>query len=152
MKHLTLTRDMHTVTETEGVLTFGDATLYTIERPWIATDPGGKPFASCVPAGRYRLRPHVHHGNDVVALVNDGHAVYYMNADRPNEVGRYKVLIHAGNWVDDVVGCIAPGRKRVNSDRGPMVTSSRAAMKTIMEYIGGENAALTINWKDGEPE
>jgi len=152
MKTLNLLRDLWTHTETEGVLTFGDATLYTIERPWIATDPGGKPFQSCIPAGRFILRPHVHHGTDVVALVNPGHAVYYMNADRPNEVGRYKVLIHAGNWVDDVVGCIAPGSSRADSPQGPMVTSSKNSMKKIMEYIGAESAVLNISWKSGEPE
>ena len=151
MKQLNLIRDRWTNTETEGVLTFGDATLYTIERPWIATDPGGKPFQSCIPAGTYNLRPHIHHDKEVVALVNAGHGVYYMNADRPNEVGRYKVLIHAGNWVDDVVGCIAPGKTRTMSDRGPMVTSSSDSMKRIMEYLDGDQAVIHISWKNEEP-
>jgi hypothetical protein len=151
MKTLHLVRDRWTHTETEGVLTFGDATFYTIERPWIATDPGGKPFESCIPAGRYMLRPHVHHGDDVVALVNEGHAVYYMNEDRPNEVGRYKVLLHTGNWSADVVGCIAPGKLRSASGKGPMVTSSRDTMKKVMEYIDGDAAVLNISWQAEEP-
>ncbi len=153
MKTLDLIRDRWTHTETEGVLTFGDATLYTIERPWIATAPGGEPFKSCIPAGRYALRPHKRgNGDDVVALVNAGHAVYYLNADRPSEVGRYKILIHSANWVHQVVGCIAPGVSRTASDKGRMVTSSRASMKKSMEYIGDESAVLNISWKNGEPE
>ena len=153
MKELDLIRDLWTHTETQGVLTFGDVTLYTIERPWVATSPGGEPFKSCIPAGRYILRPHKRgNGDDVVALVNAGHAVYYLNADRPSEVGRYKILIHSANWVHQVVGCIAPGSSRANSDNGPMVTSSRASMKKIMEYIDGDSAVLNISWKGVEPE
>ena len=153
MKELNLIRDRWTHTETEGVLTVGNATLYTIERPWIATDPGGKPNKSCVPAGRYFLRPHTRSsGAEVVALVNPGHAVYYMAADRPSGIGRFKVLIHSGNWVEDVIGCIAPGSGRSGSDKGPMVTSSRSAVASIMSYIGDESAVLNISWKDGEPE
>ena len=153
MKELNLIRDRYTHTETEGVLTFENVTLYTIERPWIATAPGGEPFKSCIPAGRYLLRPyHRGNGDDVMALVNAGHGVYYMNADRPNEVGRYKILIHSANWVHQVVGCIAPGASRTDSAKGRMVTSSRASMKKIMEYIGDESAVLNISWKNGEPE
>ena len=152
MQELELIRDRWTHTETEGVLTFENVTLYTIERPWIATAPGGKPFKSCIPAGRYALRPHKRgNGDDVVALVNAGHAVYYMNADRPHEVGRYKILLHSANWSFQVVGCIAPGKSRAQSDKGPMVTSSRASMKQIMEYIDGDEAVINITWKDGEP-
>ena len=127
--------------------------LFRSERPWIETAPGGEPEKSCVPAGRYILRPH-HRGNgdDVVALVNPGHGVYYMNADRPNAVGRFKILIHSANWVHEVIGCIAPGVGRLNSDKGRMVTASRASVKKIMEYIGDESAVLNISWKDGEPE
>ena len=88
---------------------------------------------------------------DVVALVNEGHAVYYMNEDRVGEVGRYKVLLHTGNWSTDVVGCIAPGRLRSASGKGPMVTSSRATMKKVMEYIDGDAAVLNISWQAEEP-
>lgn len=145
MKRLTLTRDLPSPTETQGILSFGDVSLNTIERPWIATDPGGKPNESCVPAGRYRLIQHVRpNGDDVVALVNHGLGVYRYREDRTNEVGRFLILIHKGNWSSDVVGCIAPGLTRQSSSRGPMVGSSKAAMKQIMDYLDGEDGELDI--------
>ena len=153
MKELNLIRDRWTHTETEGVLTFGDATLYTIEQEWRPTDPGGQPNNSCIPAGRYNLRPHTRpNGDEVIALVNPGHAVYYKASDRPNGIGRFMILGHSGNWSSDVIGCFAPGTGRSNSDKGPMVTSSKAAMKKIMEYINGDEAVINITWKEGEPE
>ena len=76
----------------------------------------------------------------MVALVNPGLGVYYQAADRPNGVGRYLILIHAGNTHKDVIGCIAPGLEKV----GAGVGSSRAAMKKIMEYIGDDEAELII--------
>jgi len=153
MKELNLTRDKWSHMEVMGVLTFGDETLQTIERPWVPTEPGGKPYQSCIPAGRYNLRFHDHHGKKVVALVNPGHAVFYRDEDRDGGVGRFMILIHVGNWVDDVVGCIAPGNARATSGDGrPMVTSSKDSMKMIMEYIGDDDAQIIIDWINGEPE
>ncbi len=152
MKFLTQIRDDWSDTETMGVLTFGGKTLQTIERPWISTDPGGKSRESCIPAGRFLLRPHARRNGDVVvALVNPGHAVYYLDEDRPN-VGRFLILIHSANWVHQIMGCIAPGKTRTQSDQGMMVTSSRSAMRQIMEYIDGDEAVIDITWKHGEPE
>ena len=149
---LSLFREISTATETQGVLLFGDEKLFTLERPWIPTKPGGEPFKSCIPSGRYTLRSHLRaNGDTTLALVNPGHAVYYREADRFNDVGRYKVLIHSANWVDQIVGCIAPGLERTSSDRGPMVTSSRSAMQVILDHIGDDSAIINVNWQDGEP-
>lgn len=127
-----------------GVLTCGGVNLHTIEKPWIPTHPGGAPFKSCVPAGMYRLVPHTRaNGDKVVALVNPGLGVYYQDADREG-AGRYLILIHSGNWSTDVVGCIAPGVDRSVSDQGPMVTKSRMAMRIIMDYLGSDEAEITI--------
>lgn len=145
MKRLTLVRESPTATEIRGRLEFNGQTLYTIERPWLPTAPGGKPFESCVPAGKYQLILHLRSNGDTVpALINAGLGVCYTRVDRVNGVGRYKVLIHSGNWVDDVVGCIAPGTGRTISNGKPMVTSSRKAMSRIMEYIGDGPAELEI--------
>ena len=147
MKTLTLLREASTDVETMGRLTFNNTTLYTVEQEWRPTAPGGEPFNSCVPAGRYELRKHVRpNGQTVVALVNPGLGVYYEQMDRPSRVGRYLILMHPGNTHEDVVGCIAPGLGRSNQ----MVTNSRDAMKKIMEYIGDEPAELII--KDFESE
>jgi len=147
MKTLVLQREEPTDVETMGRLYLGDKTLHTVEQEWRPTAPGGESFNSCVPAGRYDLIKHVRpNGQEVVALVNPGLAVFYEDLDRPSSVGRYLILIHPGNTHADVVGCIAPGLGRSNQ----MVTSSRDAMKKIMEYIGDEPAELII--KDFEAE
>lgn len=141
MKNLLLQREPSTDSETMGRLTFNNTTLHTVEQEWRPTAPGGEPFNSCVPAGRYTL---IHHlrpsGKKSLALVNPGLGVYYEDLDRPNKVGRYLILIHPGNTHKDVVGCIAPGLGRVDS----MVTSSRKAMKKIMDYVGDDDAELLI--------
>ena len=124
-----------------GELSIGAHVLHTVEQEWRPTAPGGEPFNSCVPAGQYRLIPHVRPSGDrVVALVNHGLGVFYEEMDRIREVGRYLILIHAGNTSDDVVGCIAPGMSR----DGEFVGSSRNAMAIIMAEIGDEPAELLI--------
>lgn len=135
---------------TMGYFTFGQHTQATIERPWIPVDEhhGGKPFESCVPAGVYQLRKHVRSsGRVVVALENHLLSVYYSKIEMPTEGGRYKVLIHSGNWVKNVVGCVAPGLARsLTTDH--QVNASRPAMTQLMAFLdnGDAEAQLTIRW------
>jgi hypothetical protein len=76
----------------------------------------------------------------VLALRNSDLGVYYQQGEVPDEGGRYLILIHAGNWLRNVVGCIAPGMTRIIDDDGnPMVTSSRATMRIIMNAFNSEN-------------
>ena len=132
-----------------GLLTFDGVTLETLERPWIPTSPGGKPFVSCVPAGRYELIYHTRpKGEEVVALINPGLAVYYLSTERPHRVGRYKILFHAANWLHEINGCVAVGQGRAITDQGPMVTRSRDAMAQVMDWLDGDDAELLI--KDSE--
>ena len=142
MKEIILTREAPTNTETMGRLLLGDETiLHTVEQEWRPTAPGGEPFNSSVPAGRYSLITHIRpDGKKVVALVNPGLGVYYEEKDRPKQCGRYLILIHPGNTSRDVVGCIAPGFGRSNN----VVTHSRDAMKKLMDYIGDDEATLLI--------
>ena len=141
MKKLYLRREQSTDTETMGRLQFNMETVHTVEQEWRPTAPGGEPNNSCVPAGHYKLVPFVRpNGDKVVALVNPGLGVYLNANDRPSRVGRYLILIHAGNTVKDVIGCIAPGLGR--SDQS--VTSSRDAMKKIMAYMGDDEGELII--------
>jgi hypothetical protein len=141
MKRLTLIRDLPTSKETQGWLTAAELKFATIERPWIPTSPGGKPEESCVPAGLYKLESHSRpNGDKVVALVNHGLGVYHY----PSGVGRSLILIHSGNWVTDVIGCIAPGLERGDNPMLPMVKRSKEAMQVIMGYIGDGPAELLI--------
>ena len=144
---LRLKRYSYSPTETEGILEFRDGhTLATIEQPWVP-DPngakGGKPFASCIPDGMYKLQPWVRpDGAMVYIIVNPDLGVYKLPSDVPDTGGRYLCLIHKANWTTDIEGCIAPGLRRApmtNPATGKMaqaVGSSGAAMTTLNERIG----------------
>lgn len=130
MAVLKLVRFAYTPTETQGIL---NDKWYTIERPWIkGPHPGGLSFESCIPDGSYKLIPHTRpNGDKVVALVNPRLGVWYQKDERPDVWGRYLVLIHSGNYVEHVVGCIAPGLSRTIYQNRMMVGASRAAMSQI---------------------
>ena len=130
MAVLKLVRFAYTPTETQGIL---NDKWYTIERPWIkGPHPGGLSFESCIPDGSYKLIPHTRpNGDKVVALVNPSLGVWYQKDERPDVWGRYLVLIHSGNYVEHVVGCIAPGLSRTIYQNRMMVGASRAAMSQI---------------------
>ncbi len=149
MKHILLEREPCSHTETEGFMSWPGVVVATIEQEW-REDPmrkGGESNNSCVPAGTYKLIPHTRPGNvQVVALVNEDLGVYYLEDDLPDEGGRFLILCHVANWAHDVVGCIGPGIGKADSAQGPMVTSSKAAMKKLMDYIDGDDAVLEIRW------
>jgi hypothetical protein len=134
MKQLLLNRYCYSDTETEGTLWLDDeTTLCSLERPWIGGLPGGMPFESCVPDGEYELIPHSRpNGDKVYALRNPDLDVYYTQQERGDRPGRYLILIHAANWVEQVVGCIAPGLTRTIAENKRMVRSSRIAVQQIM--------------------
>ncbi len=135
MKTARIYREARTDIATEGILEFDGVSLFTIERPWIPTWPGGRRYESCIPAGEYDLVPHTRpNGQRVVALVNPGLAVYHHQDDLPEGVGRFLILLHPANWADELYGCIAPGYGRTTTDRGPMVTRSRDAMRLLMSW------------------
>ncbi len=149
MKQLLLERLRSGAKETQGFLSFPSQMLATIEQEW-RVDPcraGGESNNSCVPDGIYQLRPHTRPDNKkVVALINEDLGVYYLEEDVPAEGGRFLILMHIANWSHNVVGCIGPGLGKTDSDKGPMVTSSTAAMQKVMDYIDGDDAILEIRW------
>ncbi len=131
---LILERYCYSDTETEGTLWLDDDDyLFTLERPWVEGLPGGMPFESCVPDGEYELLPHVRpNGDHVLALRNPDLHVFYTKEERGDEDGRYLILFHSANWVEQINGCIAPGLVRTIAENKRMVRSSRAAMAKIM--------------------
>jgi hypothetical protein len=83
------------------------------------------------------LTPFTRQNGDRVLALSGG----TVSIEKDDSHERYAVLIHAGNWSHDVVGCIAPGLER----NGNMVTNSRDAMKEIMGHISTSNT-ITIQW------
>ena len=131
---------------TLGVAHFGSFRCHTIERPWVDDGtPGGKSFESCVPDGIYDLEPFTRpDGTEVYMLVNEELGVYRFEEDVPGADkalnGRWLVLIHVGNFVRNVVGCIAPGNGQTfhNKTGEPMVSSSAKTMNSIMEVLNAD--------------
>lgn len=143
---LQLTRTSDDGIRTLGVLTVANATFFTVERCWIPNPAGlgGMRRQSCVPVGLYTLIPHQSNNfPNTYALVNPELGVWYQPGDIPSDQswGRTAILIHGGNSVKDVVGCIAPGKERWDSIG---VLRSGVAMRELNRILGKERHTLEI--------
>jgi hypothetical protein len=159
MMKIELIRHAYLPTCTLGRLEVGRLQLATIERPWIRNPdgPGGKPRVSCVPDGEYRL---IQHSSErfpnVWALINPALGVWYQPHDVPRNQGwgRSAVLIHAGNRVRDVIGCIAVGSRHGVIEGEPAVISSQIALGDLRGTLKvGEHQLVvrtTIGARDEE--
>lgn len=145
--NLVLTRYAYLHTHTRGRLKFIGGELETIERPWIPSlsGPGGVPSQSCVPDGDYRLIPHdSERFPGTYALVNEDLGVWYQVRPEGQSWGRTAILVHVGNVVGHVVGCIAVGLAVGALEGEHAVLRSRAAMDRLREALGREEHTLTI--------
>jgi hypothetical protein len=138
---LVLERFCYSPTETEGRLRVGNVTYATMERPWIpAALPGGKVRESCIPDGTYAMEKWTSPSfGPVFRLFNHQLGVFKTAQHR----GRSAILVHKGNWVQDVVGCIAVGMARGILDGRRAVRDSNAAMKDLLMRVG-DSATLII--------
>lgn len=134
-----------------GKLTIGELSVFTLEDPWA----NNKPFASCIPAGEYRLVPHesAKYGR-IWAMVNPDLGVYHQPADIPagkRGAARFACLfVHSGNTDDDVEGCVCVGLTRgmahnAKSNRPePHVFDSRKAVAKVVAALPWVEHRLTI--------
>jgi hypothetical protein len=112
-----------------GRLIIPEFVCFTVERPWM----DNKPRESCIPEGHYRLRLGEYH--------RGGYPAYEV-MDVPD---RSLIKIHIGNTIDDVVGCIAPGKSLGYIERKWAVTSSTKAFEEFMQAMGGiEESSIQI--------
>lgn len=104
------------------------------------------PRRSCVPFGEYSVRPH-HSVNfpNTYAIVNHSLGVYYQPGDIPQgKKGRSAILIHVGNRVRDVIGCIAIGKEHGTLGGEPAVLRSTLAMKELDALLKRQAHILVI--------
>lgn len=92
----------------------------SLELPWL----DNKRRVSCIPIGAYKARKH--------KSPKFGNCLWIQ--DVPN---RSEILIHAGNYHTQILGCILPGTdlSDINDDGYLDVKDSRTAMYEIMEAI-----------------
>lgn len=122
---LTLKRIDSTSRGVFGVLSDEDGPIcVTIERPWL----DNKPMVSCIPVGQYKFIKHS--GNkwkNVWELL-----------DVPD---RSAILIHSGNTISDINGCIAVGSQFFNNG----VLQSQAALDKLRKELPDEGIIEIIN-------
>jgi hypothetical protein len=145
-----LRRFAYLPSRTLGYLHFGSLALATIERPWIPDPdgPGGQSRESCIPDGTYTVGPwNSERFPNTFILQNDALGVYRQpNLIPPGQKwGRSAILIHVGNYVTDVIGCVAVGLQHAESHS--MVLESRAAMDRLRAVLGGGSHQLAIRPK-----
>lgn len=152
---LELVRHAYLPSCTLGWLHTPDFKVATIERPWIRNDlgPGGVQSMSCVEDGFYFVRPHnSERFPKTFALVNDDVGVYYRTKPVGQAWGRTAILIHVGNVVSDVQGCIAVGMRHGELRGDAAVLRSREAMAKLNILLGDEHHELEIRPAHGTAE
>jgi len=123
----------------DGVQTLGALVIYdgvdkvfecvTLELPW----KGNKTNISCIPKGVYNVvhRESTKYGDHLyIEDVND----------------RSYILIHVANYVSQLKGCIALGKRfaDINGDDALDVVSSRNTLKKLVDVIPIEGITLEI--------
>lgn len=141
MSDARLTRFAYTPNGTFGRLIVAGKEFYTVERPWKNNESN----VSCIPEGTYTLRMR---DSGVVSRSTGG--AYSRGWEVTNVKGRSFIMIHPGNTVDDLQGCIAPGKSLGAVSGKWAVVSSRQAFDELMKLLAGQNEwKLTIDFSSG---
>ena len=116
---------LHRFCHSEEMGTFGWMMIagyktFTVERPW----KDNKPFISCIPTGLYHVERHRSPKFGMVWILEGGTVSKY-------EGERTHILLHSGNRMTDLSGCIAPGLTLTALGGKWAVGSSRNAMSRI---------------------
>lgn len=137
MNKLTLERFAYTPQGTFGRITVGNQQWFTVERPWL----GNKAGVSCIPEGVYTMGLRE---SAVVKRTTGGATT--KGWEVTGVKGRSLIMIHVGNTMDDLEGCIAPGKTLGTVGGKWAVQSSRAAFDELMAALAGQKSwTLTIN-------
>lgn len=112
---------------TLGTMKFADGfELQTLELPW----KDNQSRVSCIPEGQYALAMR---RSGVVSRTTGG--AYPEGWEVVNVPDRTYIMVHVGNTVDDVLGCILVGQSRGVLGNKKAVLSSRAAFEQFMSKM-----------------
>lgn len=136
---LEVIRPAYLPTATLGLFLVGGERFETIERPWIPDPdgPGGERQQSCIPDGRYVLRPWESPKFGAVYLFEAPElGVYATEVPAGQRYGRTHCLLHAANEAAELQGCMAPGMRAGIVEGKHWVYESRRALARISELLG----------------
>lgn len=125
---ITLSR-IYKDTCTLGILRVGKEVFYTIEKPWQQNQQN----VSCIPEGFYTFKPHGWRGENVR---------FERVWEIENVPNRSAILLHVGNYVQDVIGCVAIGMD-INTGSN-MVMNSNKAISRLRSLIGAQGGIIEI--------
>lgn len=106
---------------TFGRLSVGPFQCYTVERPL----GQNRPNIDCIPEGEYPM------------ALEHSPRFGEMLWELKEVPGRSEIKIHAGNTMDDLLGCIAPGKELGLVEGKWGVTGSRLALVRFMDAMKG---------------
>lgn len=131
MREITLTRFGYTPMGTFGRLELPSGTeIYTVERPWLSN----RQRESCIPEGRYAMGMRA---SGVVSRSTGGE--YARGWEIMDVPARTYIMLHPGNTMDDLLGCIAPGLSLGFVGGKWAVTKSRDAFRDVMTELAQED-------------
>lgn len=133
---LTLRRLKDNRKATRGEMVVDGITLHTLEEPW----RDNQKSISCIPAGTYDVVPHGWELDSPFRFKR----VYRLLGTEP----RTAILIHAGNTVDDIEGCILVGTHLGTLNGKEAVLNSRNAMVFLRDFMGQKEFTLVIEGVD----
>lgn len=141
MTEVLLRRFAYTPNGTFGRIKVNGKEFYTVERPW----QDNKPNVSCIPEGKYTLRM-----RDSGVVTRSTGGAYSRGWEVVGVKGRTFIMIHPGNSLDDLQGCIAPGKQLGVVGGKWAVISSRPAFDELMAELSGQDEwNLTIDFLSG---
>lgn len=129
---LTLVRYSDDGKRTRGVLFYKGNLVHTLEEPWKNNLKG----QSCIPVGVYKIVPHGWEENTTLRQKKCWEIT--------SVPGRGAILIHSGNTVDDIEGCILVGFTTGVLHQKAAVLDSKRAMSSLRFVLGEAEHTLKI--------
>jgi len=127
--------------QTLGVLRHkpSDWTCCTLELPW----DGNENRRSCIPPGPTSAS--MKYGARVHESKRYGTTLWL-----PDVEGRSEILVHAGNYISDTLGCILVGRhfRDLDGDGSTDVTSSAETLEELIARLGFQETTIRIGWAE----
>ena len=129
--HASLDRFAYSPMGAFGRLTVGEFQCFTVERPW----QNNKPNVSCIPEGVYPLKMRE---SPVIQRTSGG--AFSRGWEVTSVPNRSLIMLHVGNTMADVEGCIAVGAALGWVAGRWAVTDSRKTFTMLMEALSASDA------------